>query len=392
MKKIFSLILVVVLVFSISIVSFAETQAFSKSFETVEQMCEYITKYAADYPNVDYSDELTTPIKSYELKQKALALISIDNDDYTLSEIICGETKYNYGINNINFRYTKGDVEINISTDYFHNSESVTESVDYFASSQAWDHEFCCVDSKIYIGEVQGYYCEGIFYSSHDKTIYLIAADDVLIEIEYNGTLDENLLNSLQISRSDILMPVLEYSPSAPIKVTDEVLTAARLDYDNEDIAKEDLTVTDYYEFDNGHKLVRLTVAGYQYTDDEVEQRIGGYVLTVPQRPLPKMLINGEFYDIAQAYEASMITDDDLEENFKYSFSTGTFSMKKYKEVKGDVDGDDRLTILDATYVQRYTCKYEDLNINLDRADFNADDAIDVFDATAMQRSIAGYK
>lgn len=390
MKKILSLVLVVVLIFSISIVAFAEEPTFSKSFGSYDDMLTYIEQYSLDYPNVEYSNGgvLTIPVKGYELKDKELLRISVDNPEYTMTELSCGETSYNYGINYTHCRFTKNDdTTINLIAYYHRNAEAVMTNVEGIAGMLAFAHEFCCLDGEVHIGDVDGYYYEAFYYSAHNETSYWIAADDVYIEIESTGSYDEEFINSLVIEKSGIEMPVQEISPNAPIKVTDEVLEATRKDYGNEEIEKEDITVTDYYDIGDTKKLVRLTVAGYGYTCDVVEQRIGDYILYVPQRPLPQILVNGTFYDFDEAYDTGIINDENLKTMSK--FSSKNYSLTKYEEIYGDVDGDKKVSVIDAAYIQRYLCGYREPDANYQFADYDRDGKITLLDATAIQRKLA---
>ncbi len=391
MKKVVSFILVVVLIFSVSIVAFAETPTFSKTFDTYEEMCEYIEKYSADYPNVDYADgELTTPIKGYELKQKDFLVVSVNNEDYALADVLCGETAYEYGINYTRCRFVKNDeTSFDVLTYYHYNAYNVKYSVESFAGIEAWGHEFCCLDGKTYIGEVAGCYYEAFYYSAHNRTSYRIAAaDDVVINIDSNGAFDEDFINSLEIKKSGIKLAVLEVSPSAPIKVTDELLEAVRKDHPNKEITKEDISISDYERIDDTKQLVRFTVADCGYSCDVVEQRIGEYLLYVPQRPLPQILIDGVLYDIDEAYESGIIDDEDLRKISRYSSTH--FRLEKYEEINGDVDGDKKITIYDATHIQRYLVGYRNDELNYQFADFDEDGEISIFDATGIQRKIAG--
>ncbi|MBQ7133065.1 MAG: dockerin type I repeat-containing protein [Ruminococcus sp.] len=390
MKKLLSLVLVVVFIFSVSTVAFAETPTFSKVFKSNEDMCAYIEKYSADYPNVDYVDgELTTPIKGYELKQKDLLVVTVDNPDFVMTELSCGETAYEYGIDYTQCTFVKNDeTTIYIDISYKYNSDRVMSYVEYFASMEAWGHEFCCHDGEVYIGEVAGYYYEAFYYSAHNYTSYRIAADDVWIRIDSSGAFDEDFINSLVIEKSGIKLSVLEVSPNAPIMVTDELLEAVRKDHPNKEINKEDINVTDYERIDDTKQLVRYIVADCGYTCDVVEQRIGDYLLYVPQRPLPQILKEAVLYDLDEAYESGIIDDEDLRKISWYS--SKHFRLEKYEEIYGDVNGDKKITILDAAYVQRYLAGFRDAEIKYQFADFDEDGEITVFDATAIQRKIAG--
>ena len=56
----------------------------------------------------------------------------------------------------------------------------------------------------------------------------------------------------------------------------------------------------------------------------------------------------------------------------------------------GDVDGNGEVAIMDATLIQRYVAKYNDLT-ELQKlvGDVNKDDEISIFDATIIQRYLS---
>ena len=96
------------------------------------------------------------------------------------------------------------------------------------------------------------------------------------------------------------------------IEVTDELLEAVKIEFDDHKITKEDICITDLEVIDETKQLVRYTVSDYGYTCEVVEQEIGDYLLYVPQRPLPQILIGSVLYDIKEAYENEILTDNDL--------------------------------------------------------------------------------
>lgn len=58
--------------------------------------------------------------------------------------------------------------------------------------------------------------------------------------------------------------------------------------------------------------------------------------------------------------------------------------------IVGDVDGDGVVTILDATYLQKYLAEYDDFsNVKLEAADINGDGLITIVDATLIQNMLA---
>ena len=58
--------------------------------------------------------------------------------------------------------------------------------------------------------------------------------------------------------------------------------------------------------------------------------------------------------------------------------------------IAGDVDGDGVVTILDATYLQKYLAEYDDFsNVKLEAADINGDGLLTIVDATLIQNMLA---
>lgn len=61
--------------------------------------------------------------------------------------------------------------------------------------------------------------------------------------------------------------------------------------------------------------------------------------------------------------------------------------------VAGDADGDGKVTVLDATLIQRMNAGLEDEeNVNMDAADIDKEGGVTVIDATLIQRMVAGFE
>ena len=73
-------------------------------------------------------------------------------------------------------------------------------------------------------------------------------------------------------------------------------------------------------------------------------------------------------------------------------FGTQVWLLDDNKVLYGDVDQDGKVTIFDATEIQRYIAQYRDLDdTEFMLADVNFDGEVNVFDVTQIQRYIAGY-
>ncbi len=95
------------------------------------------------------------------------------------------------------------------------------------------------------------------------------------------------------------------------------------------------------------------------------------------------MLGSSTMMDLLDFY--SYYEDDDI---------GGTFVIKAIGETSvllGDVDMDDRLSILDATYIQRYLAELDEFNSKQKKcADTDGDGLISIYDATKIQLTLAG--
>ncbi|MBQ2971166.1 MAG: hypothetical protein IJE16_01295 [Ruminococcus sp.] len=383
--RILSVFIVLSLILSMHLTAFA-AHAHDEFFENIDEMQAWIDEYTKIYPNVQYSyGGLVVEPKGYELMQKDFIVVTIDNPDYTMDLLCCGESRYNYGIDHTYSSYVKnnGYTDVGIQVYYDLTEDVVTASLDRLESNPD--------DGALYTGEISGYryvVCDIGWDDGSTDCTYKIAVGDVLINIHSNGAFDRALLENLVIEKSGTKLPVLVELPEEVIAVSDEMLEAVKEDYNNDSISKEDIHITDHETIDETKKLVRFFVSNYGYTCDVVEQRIGDYLLYVPQRPLPQILKEAVLYDLDEAYESGIIDDEDLRKISWYS--SKHFRLEKYEEIYGDVNGDKKITILDAAYVQRYLAGFRDAEIKYQFADFDEDGEITVFDATAIQRKIAG--
>ncbi|MBQ8860543.1 MAG: dockerin type I repeat-containing protein [Ruminococcus sp.] len=384
--RILSVFIVVLLILSVPVSVFA-APLHDEYFENTDEMQAWIDDYSKTYPNVQYSyGGLTVPSKGYELKHKDFIVVTIDNPDYTMDFLSCGESRYNYGIDHTYSSYVKnnGYTDIGIQVYYDLTEDVVIASLDRLESNPN--------DGALYTGEISGYryvVCDIGWDDGSTDCTYKIAVDDVLINIHSNSAFDRALLENLVIKKSGTKLPVLVKLPEEIIAVSDELLEAVKVDYNNDSITKEDIHISDLETIDETKKLVRFSVSNYGYTCDEVEQQIGDYILYVPQRPLPNILKDGVLYDIDDAYEKGIISDADLE--IISTFESRSYSLNKVEDLYGDADGDKMITIFDATAVQRYVSKKGGILGKYSQfADFDRDGEITIFDATAIQRKIAG--
>ncbi len=393
-KRFLSLILAVLLIFSVSITAFAETPTFSKSFENFDEMKPFIEKYSADYPYVEYvSDKIFTPAKGYALKDKELLMVTLNDSKYALQSLMCGEDAYELGICYTNARYNRLDDsgQVRIYVNYRYAEQRVNLEVGQYLD----DHDpsdYVVIDN----GEISGYSYVVVkyFFDGGAEYRYIVAADDVLITC-YADMYDETFLDNLLIEKTGVVFPVNEVIPDRPqiqYEVSDELLTAVRADYHNAEIEKDDIHISDLVKISDTKQFVRFTVSDYAYTCDVVQGNIGDYVFYVPQRPLPQVLSSGVLYELKDAYEQGFVSDADLA--VIAAFESRHYKFVHKDDLLGDITGDFIVDVYDATTIQRCLAGLSKLSWQSGKefADFDMDGKVTVLDATGVQMKVAKLK
>ncbi len=86
---------------------------------------------------------------------------------------------------------------------------------------------------------------------------------------------------------------------------------AVRAQYNNEKIQKEDINIEFMNLICEDKYLTKYTVKNYGYTCEMVDIEVGDYVINTAC-PEPVVYTNGVIYDVADAYEQGVLSDDDL--------------------------------------------------------------------------------
>jgi hypothetical protein len=90
-----------------------------------------------------------------------------------------------------------------------------------------------------------------------------------------------------------------------------------------------------------------------------------------------------EVVDLPECYDISIVQEGNW---FKV-----TCSLKKSDiALTGDVDGDNVISVTDATIIQRYDVGYKVKANNINAGDVNCDQHVDILDASIVQRYISG--
>ncbi len=95
------------------------------------------------------------------------------------------------------------------------------------------------------------------------------------------------------------------------LDLSDDFLSAVRTEYNNDKIQKDDIHI-DFMKLICEEKyLAKYSVGGYGYTCEMVDIEVGDYVINTA-RPEPVVYAKGVIYDIADAYEQGVLSDEDL--------------------------------------------------------------------------------
>lgn len=388
-KRILSLLLAVILICSCSMTAFAKGY-FYKDFETIEEMNSFIEKYSADFPNVEYSDvEMNASAKYYALKYKDFLQVEVNDPEYICTYVRCDESGVDRGIDGtyVDYEHTNGYSEVDISVCYYLSSKWVMTNLEKM-DKYFWD--------EMYTGEVMGYpYVAGETcdeFGLDEECLYKIAVGDALVSVSTNFFYDKNFIESVVIEKTGITLPVYEHVEQKPIEVSDELLSAARVDYHNDEIEKDDIHISDLQIISDTIQFVRFTVGGYAYTCDVVNQYIGDYGFCTPQRPLPQVLCDGVLYELKDAYEQGVVNDDDLDA--MAAFETRSYHFEHKNELRGDITGDFDVDVYDATTIQMCLAGRDSISWHRgkDYADFDGDGVVSILDATGIQMKIAKIK
>ena len=388
MKKLICLLLALMLTVSTCVTAFAEPPV-NECFNDVDEMKGFLSDYAEDYPNVLYDDGITVPEKGYRLENKEIVMPTLNGDKYVPETYSCAETRYGLGIdytyNTYKFEYNIPNVygEIRFLVYYCYSEEAVKDSVEKMEEER---HFFTKGTVCGYDYAVTDYQEEG--YAS---TTYKIAVGDVLIVCYTDNGFERELLDSLAIEKTGIVIPVYEVVPQEPFVVSDELLEAVRVDENKPTIEKEDIIIMWMASITENKTFIRYSLKEAGYPTAVVTQRIGDYEMRIGQRPLPKVLVDGVLYELKEGYESGVLTDADFEiiSGFEYK----TFSLKKVVPLNGDANGDNQLSILDATHIQMYIAGLVDKSdIDLELSDMDSDGDVSVMDATAVQLKLAGIE
>lgn len=171
----------------------------------------------------------------------------------------------------------------------------------------------------------------------------------------------------------------------------DAIVDAANDLYNARDLfPTEDIQMIDSYKFENEPAYaVNFAVKGYGYYTVMLEKHIGEYLLYT-SLPQPYIFFGNRLYPFEEAYKEGVLTDEMLTELAESSYTGGNGYCILTEYIKGDTDGDGDVSIIDATVIQRHEANVTTGAFYKPLADVDGDSEVNVIDATLIQRSEAG--
>ncbi len=178
------------------------------------------------------------------------------------------------------------------------------------------------------------------------------------------------------------------YLPVVAPFISETFVKAVREYERYESITERDILVLLYEELSNGKYVLRFYLKDYQYPENMVEVTFGRYTLISPN-PEPVIYDGEKIYTIKSAFEQDIITQSEM----KGIASLSWLNITKAETLMGDADCDSKVTIVDATQIQRSLASYAKANsVDRENADMDGDGRVTVIDATKIQRRLASIE
>ena len=402
-KILLAIFLVLLIAVSATSVS-ATSPPYSMQFDAETEMLASLSEYATSFPNVDgyIGGELGQPREGYHLEEKEVIVPKISDDGYTAESFCYADSSWGSGVNCIFTSYSKSGESnsIRILTYYHLNKNSISNSLDSIKYSSD--------DEVIYESKNNEY--PYVAYNSYDekgefvRCTYEIAVGECLVIVYSEEQYNENFVSNINMESKDIMLPVYVQND---VENTDELLGDVNEDVNAcfnpfVDYIKSEHNLTEIYEdevcFDFAVMVDDIYVFRATYggsPDLCTSQKIGDYLFTYgaiygDEELNPTgvyALYENNVIALSEAFDKGIVDMDKVYDALPEN--TGTYRY-------GDADMDGKLTIKDATFIQKYIAKYEEVRYKVlttehqsSLLNFNQDNKTNIKDATAIQKYLA---
>lgn len=412
MKKIISLVLVCVILMGVAVFSsFAEEPPGSKNFENNDELLAYLSDYAENFPDVDYSeDNISKPSEDYWLENKDVILPVLPEDYATLEECSVLETRYGGGIDCIFSSYTtiESNTNIRFLTYYQMTDDEVDDNIEGLTDGMHPNGVHCGVKDDFQYSAK-----ESTDENGRTTSTYNIAYDDKLVVIYIDEALNVDFVPKIfekkySFISTDVILPV--YVSGEVNLFEDRFLEIYSDDYESsQPIEPGSVKSSHYYEeiyyhYDGNGEIDWALIDECSYNKTKPVMYSAMYK--------DRILSNGGYYPFSFRYGVYDVKEDKF-----YSIFGSGFDFEKYEGLDealtayepgiplGDVDSDGVLSVMDATLIQRalvglYEFKWNDDMSSFSivwyggdgpkyMSDYDRDGERTILDATAIQRKLA---
>lgn len=168
--------------------------------------------------------------------------------------------------------------------------------------------------------------------------------------------------------------PVLD--PETEMQIKEDIV-----EKHNNRIETEDIDLEYYGTLSDGSVLFKYHISGFGYTQVVRDYKISKYVYIAKNGgDYVYVYKDHNFYFLKDAYDNKIIGDKELDEA----------AQLLNLPLLGDVNEDGRLSVLDATLIQKHLCGYTNPDgtylIKYDLSDVNGDGEKNILDATQIQK------
>jgi hypothetical protein len=236
----------------------------------------------------------------------------------------------------------------------------------------------------------------------------IVSSTTAFADVDSNVDIDSYMIEYLGLPYGVQTEPQTEKELSAEIK---EEILQKLLESEYPDADPNDIVIRYYGTLSNGAMLINHYNKTYTYP--VYKRDISEYISPSEEtgyfnfaysystlKDKVNLYMNGEFYDFIEAYESKLIDNKTL---WEIEHSIDSFIWAKISfdseatntaiKIKGDVDADGSLTIMDATLVQKKLAGFINFTeTEINRADINSDGQVDILDVTQLQKTIASVE
>lgn len=169
---------------------------------------------------------------------------------------------------------------------------------------------------------------------------------------------------------------------------TARLLSAARAYYRNDSIRASDLVVLYREKLDENRSVMHLMLSTMLYPASMIQREFGRYTMETAQ-PVPVYFDSEKLIDFDSAYHRGLVSSEEVDALLDVKW----LGLTKSATLKGDADCDKKVTVIDATMIQKRLASVVGINaIDSENADVDNDDMVTVIDATLIQKRLAGME